>query len=65
MWSPEVVLDKPLGQVPIEVFRLWREIPELQKLVFERLVEALADGIVLWCLGPGEILGNAELQTGF
>lgn len=58
--SPEVVLDKPLGETPIETGAVCSHIPHLDEFLFERPIEPFLEGVVRRGLGTGEILGDAQ-----
>jgi hypothetical protein len=61
--SFEVVFDEPFGELPVEDHGVGTEVPHLQELVPEGLVEALADGIVLRRFRTRVVLGYAHLRA--
>ena len=62
--SFEVVLNKPLGQFPIEGLAVGRHIPHLDKLFIKCAVEPLLKRVV--CRGPraGEVVRKLKRDCG-
>lgn len=60
----EVVLNEPLGQVPIEGHRIVRHLPHGQEFVLECAVEPFIDSVVLGRLDPRPVVLKTERLTG-
>jgi hypothetical protein len=64
MGSPEIVLDEPLGEPPVEQLRVVRHIAEGEEFVLECAVETFVHRVVLGGFDTGPVMRKTHLLTG-
>lgn len=64
MRTPEIVFDQPVGHVAIKLFNLMSVVSKFDELVLKRLIETLADGIVLGSPGAAPVVRQFQFVAG-
>lgn len=64
MRSLEIVLNEPFGQPVIKYRGVSDHVTQGKELILEGTIEPLIDCIVLWCFGPGPVVGEVKGLAG-